>query len=214
MPMRLMPTRKTEESVFNSKVNHGHVIDIGGWNDYIVTATSIDIAHASAPVRTLFVTPHYLPVFTGTGVNAKDVTVAIHIEHDYRTGTKLYPHIHWSHIIASPTGSVKWTVNYIVAKGHSVGTYPSNTAISVTQVAGAQFAHHIAEVSETDAIPSTSIEPDSVVIVTLSRNPADAADTFENDAYLIAIDLHYQSTGLYTNEKVSPFTQRFDIRNR
>jgi len=204
-------SRKIIPGVDNFTYNEDGSITIpvlggGGWNDYIVTANSIPIAHASAPALTLYRDGLYLPAFVGTGVLVKDVYTSIHIEHDYLPGTKLYPHIHWSHIIAVPSGDVKWTIEYSVAKGHSVGAYPASTTISKVQTAGAQYTHHIAEVSDDDAIPSDNVEPDSVVIMRISRDPADVADTFENNAYLIAVDIHYQSKILYTNEKVSPFT--------
>ena len=211
--INLTPKRKTLEESYKSNVSHRHTIDIGGWNDYIVAASSISITHASAPVLTVYRGGIWKPAFTGTGVLTKEVWVDIHIEHDYRMGTALYPHIHWSHIIGAPSGNVKWQIEYMLAKGHSVGTFPAPTTVSVVQAAAAQYTHQIAEVSDANSIPSTNVEPDTIVSIRLFRDPSDASDTFENDAYLYAVDLHYQSTGFYTNEKVSPFTQRYHIRN-
>jgi hypothetical protein len=148
----------------------------------------------------------YLPAFTGVGIQANYVYCAIHIQHDYMPGTPLYPHVHWSHINAAPSGDVKWNFEYSVSKGHSVGTFGASTTVSKVQTAAAQYTHHIAEVADGDVIPATNVEADSVVLIRLFRDPSDGADTFADDAYLVAIDLHYKSQMCLTNEKASPFT--------
>ena len=181
--------------------------DMGGWNDYIVVATSISIAHASAPALTVFRDGIQKPAFPGTGVLVKEVWVDIHIEHDYKAGTNLYPHIHWSHIVAAPTGNVKWGVEYTLSKGHQVGTFGATTTVYIVQTTGIQYTHHIGEVSDADSIPFANVEPDTIVSLRVFRDPADAEDTFEADAYLYAVDLHYQSDGSLTTGKVSPFTK-------
>lgn len=181
--------------------------NIGGWNDYEIDALALDISHATAPSRATFIGNLSGLAFIGTGVNIKDVECSIHIKHDYKFGTAVYPHVHWSHIIASPTGNVKWGIEYSVSKGHSKGTFPPTTTVYVTQAAGAQYTHQIVEVSDADVIPATNLEPDSVIKLRIFRDPADAEDTFENDAYLMFVDIHYQSDGVYTVEKVSPFTK-------
>src|SRR3990172_5935871 len=191
----------TSDGALVSEDNAGN----GGWNDYTMAASSIPLAHSSAPALSLFRDGLYLPAFVGTGGNVKDAFVSIHIEHDYKPGTSLYPHVHWSHKVASPSGSVKWGIEYSVSKGHQLGVFPSSTTVYLTQAAGATYTHHIVEVSDGDAIPSTNVEPDSVVLLRLFRDPTDGGDTFEDDAFLVAVDLHYRSTGLFTNEKVSPF---------
>jgi hypothetical protein len=178
----------------------------GGWNDYVISGLSLPLAHVNAPTLTLFRDGLYLPAFVGTGIQSQYVYAAIHIQHDYLPGTPLYPHVHWTHINAAPTGSVKWQIEYSVSKGHSVGTFGASTTVSVVQAAAAQYTHHIAEVADGDVIPATNVEPDSVVLIRLIRDPADAADDFADDAYLVAIDLHYKSQMCLTNEKASPFT--------
>lgn len=183
----------------------------GGFNDYTIAADSLPLAHATAPTSKVFRGGIFLPAFTGTGGNLKEVFASVHIQHDYLPGTKVFPHIHWSHIIESPSGDVKWSFEYSVITGFSSGVFPASTTVSVTETAGTQYAHQISEVSEGDAIPSTNLEPDSVVVIRLFRDPTDGSDTFENDAFLINVDLHYQSRLTYTNEKVRPFTPYLQV---
>jgi len=184
-------------------------LGIEGWNDYVVDALMLLAAHATAPSMTVFRGNIQAPAFIGTGAQTKETWCSIHILHDYKAGTLLYPHLHWSHIIAAPSGDVTWGIEYSVSKGHSVGAFPTTTLLTLTQTAGAQYTHHIIEVSSTDAIASTNVEPDSLVLLRIYRDPTVTTDTFANDAYLLQVDLHYQSDGRFTNEKVSPFTKGF-----
>lgn len=179
-----------------------------GWNDYTISALSLPLAHATAPTLTLFRDGLYLPAFTGTGGSTKEVYISIHILHTYKMETLIYPHIHWTHIIGSPSGNVVWGIEYSVAKGHTQQAYPASTTVTVTQAAGSQYWHHLVEVSDDQAIPSTNIEPDSVVIFRVFRDPTDSGDTFANNAYMITFDMHIKEDGYLTNEKVSPFTKR------
>lgn len=149
----------------------------------------------------------YALAFTGVGSNAEETWVYFHILHDYKPGTKVYPHIHWSHNIASPEGDVVWKIDYSVSKGHSGGIFPAITTVSLQQTAAAQYTHHIIETSEGDAIAATNLEPDTVIMVRLYRDPTDGSDDFGEDAFLLFIDLHIESDGNLTNEKVRPFTK-------
>jgi len=185
-------------------------IDRGdGWNDFVIDALALPQAHATAPSLTTFRGNIQALAFIGTGVNIKETWCSVHVLHDYKMGTNLYPHIHWSHIIAAPTGNVNWQLEYSVSKGHSVGTFPSTTTLSLVQAAGPQYTHQIIETSDANAIPSVNIEPDSLIMFRIFRDPADPLDTFEDDAYLLQIDVHYQRDGFFTNEKVSPFTKKY-----
>jgi hypothetical protein len=95
-----------------------------------------------------------------------------------------------------------------VARGHDLGTFPAPTTVTLQDTALAQYTHHIIETTEGNAIPSTNVEPDSVILFRIYRDPAHANDTFENDAFLVNFDLHFEADGQRTNEKVSPFTKR------
>ena len=183
----------------------------GGFNDYTIAASSLPRAHATAPTLANFRGNIDLPTFTGTGGSTQELFGSIHVQHDHLPGTKLFPHIHWSHIIATPSGDVKWQFEYTVMTGFSNGVFGAPTTISAVETAGTQYAHQIAAMADGDAIPSTNLEPDTLVLFRIFRDPADGSDTFENDAYLLAIDVHYQSRLTFTNEKTRPFTPFLQI---
>lgn len=174
-----------------------------GFNDLLFSGESLARPAAGSPTLTTFRGNVMLYAFDGSsGVDAAFFTA--HVLHDYIPGTKIFPHIHWSHIIGSPSGDVVWQVEYTVAKGHTIQAFPATTTIELQQTAGAQFVHHLIETSDADAIVSTDLEPDSVITGRIFRDAGHSNDTFANDAYLLHIDFHYESDTIMTNEKVRP----------
>jgi hypothetical protein len=181
---------------------------MAGFNDYLTSGLVLPKGGAGQPKLVEFRNGIYLTAFTGVGVTVEESWTSFHILHEYESGSKVYPHIHWTHNNASPSGDVVWKMDYSVSKGHSGGTFPSPTTISLQETAGPQYTHHVIETIEGNAIPSTDLEPDSLIIARIYRDPTDANDTFEDDAFLLNVDLHYESDGSLTNEKVRPFTKK------
>jgi hypothetical protein len=177
-----------------------------GWNDLLFPSVSTGKGAANNPTMKTFRGNIQALAFAGTG-SMEEAFFSIHIPHDHKVGTKVYPHVHWTHIIGSPSGSVVWQLDYTSSEGHSVNTYPAPTTVALAAiVAPAQYTHVITEFSDAQAF-ITNLEPDSVVLCRIFRDPAHGSDTFENDAFLIHIDFHYESDLIFTNEKVSPFTK-------
>lgn len=183
-------------------------IQPSGWNDFLMPALTLPRTAANAPTVTTFRGNIQALAFQNAGNQPKETWSSLHILHDYRAGTKVFPHIHWSHIIGAPAGDVKWQIEYSVAKGHSGGTFPAATTIALTQTVGVQYEHMIIETSTANAIPVDDLEPDSVILFRLFRDSGDGDDTFANDAFLLYFDLHFQSDMTLTNEKVRAFTKR------
>lgn len=175
-----------------------------GWDDYIVSGLNVRLRGASDPELRDFRSGMYLYAFSGT-TGANEVYTTVHILHDWKPGTDIYPHVHWGHKIAAPTGDVVWQIDYSIAKGFSQEAFPTPITISAQQTAGTVHYHQIVETSS--VIPAASIEVDAVVLMRIYRNSAHGSDTFENDAFLMQVDLHYESDGRRTNEKTSPFTK-------
>jgi hypothetical protein len=185
---------------------HGTAKLISGWNDYLAPGLNLPRSAGSAPAIKPFRGNLNALAFAGN-TGTEETWCSIHILHDYKPGTKIYPHVHWSHDTASPSGDVKWQIEYSVAKGHSGGVFPAATTISLIQTAEAQYTHQIIETSDGDAIDATNLEPDTVILFRLFRDANDGADTFENDAFMLYLDIHLESDRILTNEKVSPFTK-------
>lgn len=163
----------------------------GYWEDYTASLTAAQPGLTNPPNFAAFRNGLVLPAFDDT--QAEDMYIQIHIKHDIKLGTLVYPHIHWSPGNSTGTGTVRWGFEYSVAKGHQQQAFPATTTVYVEQAAvGTAYMHMIGETSETDAIPSTNIEPDSMVLFRIFRDAAHANDTFTGDAFGIQVDLHYQ----------------------
>ena len=61
------------------------------------------------------------------------------------------------------------------------------------------------EVATADAIPSTNIEPDSVIHMRVFRDAANAADTYTGAVWCWQADLHYQVQQAATKNKAPNF---------
>jgi hypothetical protein len=146
-------------------------------------------------------------LFSASSMN--QVWVDFHVDHDYALGTNVYPHIHWTPTTTG-TGVVRWGIEYSVAKGHQQGAssvFPATTTVYVEQTisAASQWMHFVAEVSDVNAIPSTNIEPDTVIKIRIFRDAAHANDTYAADVHAWQSDLHYQMNALGSKNKAPNF---------
>jgi len=133
------------------------------------------------------------------------VWVNYHIDHDIALETKLYPHVHWMPI-DNNTGIVRWGFEYTIAKGHGQSAFFQTTkTVYVNQAipANSRFKHMIAEVSDVDAILSSEIEPDSVVMMRVFRDGGN--DTYASGVRAWQADLHYQVARIGTVNKSPNF---------
>lgn len=203
---------------FGDTITHGESDELADWfgdalkdprnsvfDDYLIGGTSIGVG-ASAPDLAEVRNGLFLYGFAGTGVTVEQAFFTQHILHGIKAGTTPTFHVHWTHNAASPTGDVKWQIDYTIAKGYGVSTYAAPTTLSSTQTAGAQYTHHITDDDDMPLASIAQLEPDSVIIGRVYRDPADVADTFENDAFLIQIDMHYERDKVGTPERNRPFT--------
>ena len=149
--------------------------------------------------------------------------IEYHIPHDYVPGTDLFLHVHWSQTTvdtggaAGVPGVAKWYFEVSYATGHgtpggAADPFVAPITVSVTQQASTtQYGHMIAEVQFTNSggtgglLDSANIEVDGLVLVRVSRDPVDAADTLNQDTFVHFVDIHYQSTNMATKQKSPDF---------
>ena len=181
-----------------------------GWNDYLFPGLTLPRTAANAPTVKTYRGNINALAFAGTGA-LEETWAVVHILHDYDFGTKLFPHIHWSHIIGAPSGSIVWQIEYSVAKSGG-GIFPAATTEELIVTPATQYEHQVIETSDANAIPITNLEPDSVIMFRIFRDPAHGSDNFENDAFLLYFDMHFKSDETLTSEKVTPFTKRLSSK--
>lgn len=124
----------------------------------------------------------------------------MHIRHDYKKGTKIYPHIHWSHK-SNKSWDVEWKIEYTYARWYSLDEYPDPTTISLVQTAWEKYEHHIIEADASQAIDLPNMDTDGVILFRIYRDAKEWDDTLDDHAYLINFDLHYESDWYLTTEK-------------
>jgi hypothetical protein len=134
-----------------------------------------------------------------------EVWVNYHIDHDYKPGGNVFLHAHWT-TNGTNTGTVRWNFEYSIAKGHnqsSDSTFGTSTTISVEQAgSGVAYRHMVAEINT--ALPTTKLEPDSLILVRIYRDPTHVNDTLSGDTvFLLQADCHYE-TDRYATLNRSP----------
>ena len=174
-----------------------------GWRDLTAEVT-VRATGANSPTFASYRNGIYFYSFSATVMN--EFFVNFHIDHDYAPGTVIYPHIHWTPNTTS-TGTVRWGIEYTVAKGHQQQAFPATTTVYVEQTiaANSQYTHFVAEVSLANAIPATNLEPDSIVSCRFFRDAAHANDTFPDPVFVITADVHYNSSKFATRNKAPNF---------
>ena len=179
---------------------------IGGWNDYLAPGIQLETGSPStAPV--LRQLRDGIMMYAFDPIQMNQAWSSIHILHDYIPGTNLFPHIHWTCNNASPSGTVRWGIEYTLAQGYDLGAFGATQTIILEPSVGNQYSHHITETLDIDSIDGSNIDHDTVVLFRIFRDGLHANDTFADDAFLLYMDFHYQSDGSLTIERNAPFTK-------
>lgn len=173
-----------------------------GWRDNIVQL-SVQVGNPDAPLLNVF--RDNIKAYNFADGQMTEAFASFHIDHDYKLGTALYPHIHWA-CNSTATGTVRWGVEYTYSKGHQQSFFPATTTVYVQQAAdGTQYRHYIAEVSDGNAIPGANIEPDGIILCRFFRDGAHVSDTLADDVFVFCVDLHYQCSQYATPNKAPNF---------
>jgi len=186
-----------------------------GWNDLL----------GQPGIKTIGVNDPTWNVYRGTirqyqfsQANMNELWFTYHIQHDYKPGSDLFLHVHWSQNTvdtggtAGAPGNAKWYFDATYAKGHNQAAFPAPITTSVVGTAsGTQYQHMLTEVQLSAATPTASqldsdlIEPDGVILLRLYRDPTDVADTLNQAPFLHFCDIHYQTDRVNTKNKAPNF---------
>lgn len=173
------------------------------WDDLVASFNAGIVAGANVPTWSVMINGIYAYLFSATAMNEIWLS-PIHIDHRYKPGTKIYPHIHWT-TGGTNTGVVRWGVEYSVAKGHNQQAFPATTTIYLEQAAsGTAYKHMIVEASDGQAFLA-NVEPDSLVLMRVFRDGGHANDTCTDQAFGLMCDVHYQVDHWATKNKAPNF---------
>jgi hypothetical protein len=172
-----------------------------GWRDNVVELTIRN--GPSEPQLSTFRGGIMLPAFVQTDVQSGYGN--FHIDHDYAPGTAIYPHVHWS-VDGSQVGTVRWGFEWTYAKGHQQMAFGATQTFYVEMTTtGTPYMHYVSECSDLQAIPGTNVETDGFILLRVFRDATHPNDTYDDQVFGIAIDLHYQVSQASTPFKAPNF---------
>lgn len=140
------------------------------------------------------------------------ININFHLPHDYALGTDLFIHIHWSH--NSPTvvsGAVSGFFEASYAKGHNQAAFSTPVVVPLNNipVSTIRYQHIITEGQLSAAggagglLVTEDLEPDGLILCALEMT----ANTINDGSmpFVHKVDIHYQTNGLATKNKVPDF---------
>lgn len=134
--------------------------------------------------------------------------VDFHILHDYAAGTMMFPHVHWMPTTTN-TGTVRWGIEYTVAKGHQQQAFSTSTVTVYLEYtianANQRYLHIVTETPDALAIPATNLEIDGFIKTRVFRDAAHPNDTYPDNVHAWCVDLHYQAAQFSTINKAPNF---------
>jgi hypothetical protein len=169
------------------------------WDDIIIPGTSVRTTGATPPDIEAFgpTGTIFLPTFAGTGVLVEQAFGAFEMPHSWKEGTIIRPHIHWAPK-TNAAGNVKWQLSYSIADAN--GNFGAEATLKAVAAGGAAWKH---VVTEFETLAMAGLHIGAIIAFRIFRNPADGEDTYEDDAYLLSLGVHFQqdragSTGVFT----------------
>lgn len=185
-----------------STVDAGAGAGLSGWKDNIQDFAAARGNGTTEPLWQNMGNGQYAYHFTPND----ELFVKFHVTHDYKIGTKAYPHVHFLVDTTMTAGqTVVWSFNYVKAKGHAQGqslSTPAETVIVMTYTAtGTEVAgeHIILECNDASAFDL--IEPDTIISARVKLNSTNVSGR----VFGLLCDLHYQVDRLATVNKKPNF---------
>lgn len=175
-----------------------------GWEDLTADLASGKTAGSNVPTWSAF--RGGLSAYSFSATSMKELWITFHITHQYKDGTKIYPHIHWSPGNSVATGTVRWGIEYSFAKGHNQDAFGATTIMYLEETidTGVAYQHYITEASDEQAF-SEDLETDGLLLCRIFRDAAHANDDFGSAVFGLTADIHFEVGQVATPNKAPPF---------
>lgn len=129
----------------------------------------------------------------------EELYFAVQMPHDYRFGTNLHPHVHWTPS-TTRTGTVSWGLEYTIS--NITGTFPNTRIIYGNTPNPNEYnlianRHYLTELPEIDGSNLQNVS--SMLVCRIFRNATGAggsSDTYGLDIGLLEVDFHYEKDTL------------------
>lgn len=164
------------------------------YNDMVVTPVSTyNKDGASGPQFATF--KGSLQALTFVHSSEQQVFFSIQMPHNWKEGSAIYPHIHWSPQ-SSTSGAVRWGFEYTWVNYDAATpiAFPANTTAYATSesVVSGDVDKHLITMFSSITPASNQNKISSILMCRLFRNSSNGADTYNGSAALLSFDIHYQ----------------------
>lgn len=156
------------------------------WRDFNFGVGALGVGASAPDLVSIAGTGLRLRAFDGNNIT-EQVYGSLEMDHDWKEGSTIYPHIHWMPTTAN-AGDVKWQLEYFwVPVG---GTVTGSTVITATQSStGTAWNMHFLNFPSISGGGKTI---GSQMMVRLFRIPTDGADTYPDDAVVVTFGFHVE----------------------
>lgn len=163
-----------------------------GWRDMVCGLEVRD--GPSQPPIVQFRDGIYLPSFSPTDMMEGFATA--HIDHDWKLGSMLYPHMHWS-VNTNSVGVVRWGFEYTWARRFddtgNISFGPTNTIYVDVETTGVPHTHYVSQPLDGFGIDGGGMNIDTVILIRVFRDVTNPIDTFPDQVFGFTFDLHYEA---------------------
>jgi len=118
---------------------------------------------------------------------ADELHGAVELQHDYKEGSDLVVHVHWSPTTTN-TGNIVWGFEYTVANPASTFPATTNTTGTPTAAPGVVSRHVLQNVL---TISGVGLKIGAIVAFRIYRQNG-GTDTFTGNAFLHSVGIHYE----------------------
>jgi hypothetical protein len=138
----------------------------------------------------------YLNWFKASGID--EMYFVVQLPHDWKEGTKIYPHIHWVPSEAGASGPTvpRWGLQYSwinLGETHSAYTTVNGTTTTTSEVLVMSRTYITALGS---GIVATGKQISSMLICRIFRDGDNVEDTYAGRAGALEIDFHYEKNSM------------------
>lgn len=178
------------------------------YTDLVVNPYVARNSGVNAPGWTLFCAPG-IYTWEYLEVDSKELFFTVQLPHDYKVGSRIFPHVHWSAISALGTNTVFWELDYQWVNHMTAFSQSSFATVTGYSLAGparsvAAYEHVITPLgdgSPTGGIDGTGKGISSILLCRLRRTATNTNDNFAASAFLLSFDFHYEIDSFGSSEE-------------
>lgn len=162
------------------------------WETISVPGNSLLVDTASPPVQnTISGGIQAWSFITGA---ARTAHTSFCLPNSYVPGSEWYPFVQWMPDDAT-AGNVRWEFDYIAVADDGVAAAATQEVMTDAAAGTALTNQHI---EPDDPLSGSGLDIGSVILCSITRNGADAADTYGGSAFLVSVGVKLMKSGIGT----------------